>query len=143
MSRRVMTMVATVLALASVLVAGLAAADTKEKLTEQNDKCRITVGQIKAKADQCDDDMAAAVGEMLATALANEDRFIVLASQDDGHSFQVIRKEGRASLTGIHRQADGSLLLTSDSGLQRYKPTTRSADATQGRSAPHTTTGDS
>ena len=63
---------------------------------------------------------------------------VVLASQDDGHSFQVIRKEGRASLTGIHRQADGSLLLTSDSGLQRYKPTTRSAE---GRSAPHTTTG--
>ena len=66
---------------------------------------------------------------------------VVLASQDDGHSFQVIRKEGRASLTGIHRQADGSLLLTSDSGLQRYKPTTRSADATQGRGTPHTTTG--
>jgi photosystem II stability/assembly factor-like uncharacterized protein len=66
---------------------------------------------------------------------------IILASQDQGHSFQVIRKEGRASLTGIYRQADGSLLLTSDSGLQRHKPATRSADATQGRSAPHTTTG--
>jgi hypothetical protein len=60
---------------------------------------------------------------------------ILLASQDQGHSFKVIRKEGRASLTGIYRLADGSWLLTSDGGLQRHQPATRTADATRGSAA--------
>lgn len=66
---------------------------------------------------------------------------ILLASHDQGRSFQVIRKEGRASLTGINRLGDGSLLLSSDGGLQRYKPATHSAAATQGRAGVPTPTG--
>lgn len=111
-SRRLLAAVAALLVIA--LVAGAAWADIKEKATEQNNKCRITVGTIKTKADQCDDDMAAAIGEMLSTALANEDRFIVLASQEEvaeladeialGESGMV--EEGRGPEAGLMEGAD-------------------------------------
>ncbi len=58
-------------------------ADIKDNLTYQGNKARITIGKIKAKADHCTYDMAAAVGEMLSTALTNTDKFIVLASQEE------------------------------------------------------------
>ena len=62
---------------------GVVAADVEETLTYQGNKARITVGKIKPKADKCTYDMAAAVGEMLSTALANNEKFIVLASQEE------------------------------------------------------------
>jgi uncharacterized protein (DUF2141 family) len=51
--RRLRIVLAAALAgLVFVLAAGAAGADVKGKLTEQNNKCRITVGNIKAKAEQ-------------------------------------------------------------------------------------------
>jgi len=61
----------------------IAIADVKENLTYQGNKARITVGTIKPKAEECSSDMAASIGEMLSTALANNDKFIVLASQEE------------------------------------------------------------
>lgn len=52
----------------------------KETPTPQGDKARIAVGEIKSQAGGCSNDMAAAIGEMLSTALANNDKLIVLAS---------------------------------------------------------------
>ena len=52
-------------------------------MTYQGNRARITVGKIKPKADKCTYDMAAAIGEMLSTALTNTGRFIVLASQEE------------------------------------------------------------
>lgn len=111
-NRRLLAAIAALLVLA--LAAGAAWADIKDKATEQNDKCRITVGSIKSKADECDDDMAAAIGEMLSTALANEDKFIVLASQEEvaeladeialGESGMV--EEGRGPEAGLMEGAD-------------------------------------
>lgn len=111
-SRRLLAAVAALLVLA--LAAGAAWADIKDKATEQNNKCRITVGNIKSKADECDDDMAASIGEMLSTALANEDKFIVLASQEEvaeladeialGESGMV--EEGRGAEAGLMEGAD-------------------------------------
>jgi outer membrane protein OmpA-like peptidoglycan-associated protein/curli biogenesis system outer membrane secretion channel CsgG len=83
MNRRTVGRLAVAMAFLGLLAAGNAAAGTKDRLTEQNNKCRIVVGTIKSNAGQCDGSMAAAIGQMLSTALANEDRFIVLASQDE------------------------------------------------------------
>ncbi|MBK6898776.1 MAG: OmpA family protein [bacterium] len=83
MNRRTVGSLAAAAVLLGLLAAGSVAAGTKDRLTEQNNKCRIVVGTIKSNADQCDHGMAAAIGQMLSTALANEDRFIVLASQDE------------------------------------------------------------
>ena len=83
MNRRTVGSLAAATALLGLLAAGTAVAGAKDRLTEQNNKCRIVVGTIKSNADQCDWSMAAAIGQMLSTALANEDRFIVLASQDE------------------------------------------------------------
>ncbi len=83
MNRRTVGCLAAATALLCLLAAGTVAAGAKDRLTEQNNKCRIVVGQIKSNADQCDWSMAAAIGQMLSTALANEDRFIVLASQEE------------------------------------------------------------
>src|SRR5690606_2306731 len=111
-SRRLLAAVAALLVLA--LAAGAAWADIKDKATEQNNKCRITVGNITTKADQGDDDMAASIGEMLSTALANEDKFIGLASQEEvaeladeialGESGMV--EEGRGAEAGLMEGAD-------------------------------------
>jgi len=51
----------------------------KETPTQQGDRARIAVGEIKSQAGGCSKDMAAAIGEMLSTALANNEKFIVLA----------------------------------------------------------------
>ncbi len=73
-----------VLVVAGLCVTAPVRADKMEdKLTYQGNKARITVGTIKDKADHCNYDMAAAIGEMLSTALTNTDRFIVLASQEE------------------------------------------------------------
>jgi len=48
---------------------------------EQGDKARITVGAIESKDDNCSSSVAAAFGEMLSTALANTNRFILYAGE--------------------------------------------------------------
>lgn len=60
-----------------------ALAGVKETLTYQGGKARITVGTIKTKADKCPWDLAEAIGEMISTSLANNEKFIVLASQEE------------------------------------------------------------
>jgi outer membrane protein OmpA-like peptidoglycan-associated protein/curli biogenesis system outer membrane secretion channel CsgG len=97
-----------------ILLAGVVLAGVSEKVTYQGNKARVTVGNIKSKADDCDDEMAASVGEMLSTALANSDKFIVLASQEEvaeladeidlGESGYV--EEGRGAEKGLMEGAD-------------------------------------
>ncbi|MDO9693977.1 MAG: CsgG/HfaB family protein [Candidatus Latescibacteria bacterium] len=114
MNRRTLGRLAVVTALLGLLAAGTAVAGAKDRLTEQNNKCRIVVGQIKSNADQCDWGMAAAIGQMLSTALANEDRFIVLASQEEvaelaGEielSESGLVEEGRGAERGLMEGAD-------------------------------------
>jgi len=55
----------------------------QESVTYQGNKARITVGKIKSKAAKCPWDLAEAIGEMISTSLANNDKFIVLASQEE------------------------------------------------------------
>jgi len=96
------------------IFSSLATADAKDNLTYQGNKARITVGTIKAKADECSSDMAAGIGEMLSTALAQSDKFIVLAGQEDvaelaeeielGQSGYV--EEGRGPDEGLMEGAD-------------------------------------
>jgi OOP family OmpA-OmpF porin len=96
------------------LTAVVVAADVTDKVTYQGNQARVTVGTIKSNADDCDDEMAAAIGEMLSTALANSDRFIVLASQEEvaeladeialGESEYV--EEGKGADKGLMEGAD-------------------------------------
>jgi len=98
----------------TVLFALLAGAGVKEKVTYQGNKARITVGTIKNKSADCDDEMAASIGEMLSTALANNEKFIVLASKEEveelaeeidlGESEYV--EEGRGAEKGLMEGAD-------------------------------------
>jgi len=83
MHRRCLTIVCTLVVCALLLIPAGIRADVKENLTYQGGKARIAVGNIKSKASDCSYDMAAAIGEMLSTALVNTDRFIVLASQEE------------------------------------------------------------
>jgi len=46
--------------------------------TPPGDKARIAVDEVKSEASGCSNDAAAAIGEMLSTALANNDKFVVL-----------------------------------------------------------------
>jgi len=105
-----------VMSIAFALFVGYASAvaDVEETVKYQGNKARITVGKIKPKARKCSNDMAAAVGEMLSTALANTERFIVLASQEEvkelaeeidlGESGYV--EEGRGPEKGLMEGAD-------------------------------------
>jgi len=74
----------TVMIVVFVLLVGLASvlAANEETESSQGNKARIALGKIKSVADKCSDDMADAIGEMLSTALANTNKFIVLASQE-------------------------------------------------------------
>ncbi|TET96113.1 MAG: hypothetical protein E3J26_01735, partial [Candidatus Zixiibacteriota bacterium] len=103
-----------------------ALAGVEENLTYQGNKARITVGKIKSKTGKCTYDMAAAVGEMLSTALANNEKFIVLASQEEvaeladeidlGQSGYV--EEGRGPEKGLMEGAD--ILVTG--AITAFKP---------------------
>lgn len=96
------------------LLWGTVPAEVEENLTYQGNKARVTVGKIKPKADKCTYDMAAAIGEMLSTALTNTGRFVVLASQEEvdeladeielGKSGYV--EEGRGPEKGLMEGAD-------------------------------------
>ncbi len=98
----------------TLLLSAAAMADMKDKVGYQGNKARITVGTIKAKADDCSSDMAASIGEMLSTSLAKSDKFIVLASQEEvaeladeielGQSEYV--EEGRGADKGLMEGAD-------------------------------------
>ena len=105
-----------VIVIAAVLfafVGGSALADINDKVTYQGNKARIAIGKIKDKAD-CSWEIAAAVGEMLSTAFAQHDKFIVLASQEEvdelieeidfGESGYV--EEGRGPEKGLMEGAD-------------------------------------
>jgi OOP family OmpA-OmpF porin len=112
--------------LSQFLLCGLAVADVEETLTYQGNKARIAVGKIKSKTGKCTYDMAAAVGEMLSTALANNEKFIVLASQEEvaeladeidlGQSEYV--EEGRGPEKGLMEGAD--ILVTG--AVTAFKP---------------------
>ncbi len=101
-------------ALGVFLLGSMTMADVEEKLTYQGDKARIAVGKIKDKADDCTWQLAEAVGEMLSTALANDPKFIVLASGEEtdelideidfGQSGYV--EEGRGPDYGLMEGAD-------------------------------------
>ncbi len=82
MSRLRFMLLSLILLVCIVFWSGLAVGDMKDNITYQGNKARITVGTIKDKAD-CSSDEARAIGEMLSTALANNDKFIVLASQEE------------------------------------------------------------
>ncbi len=69
-----------IFSLSVTLTGSVLAGDTEENLTYQGNKARITVGTFKSKASDCDYGMAAAIGEMLSTALVNTGKFVVLAS---------------------------------------------------------------
>lgn len=94
------------------------ASEVEDNLTYQGNKARVGIGTIKAKADDCSYDMAAAIGEMLSTALVNTGKFIVLASQEEtaelideidfGQSGYT--EEGRSPEKGLMEGAD--LLVT-------------------------------
>ncbi len=108
------------------MFSGSALADIEETLTYQGNKARIAVGKIKSKTGKCTYDMAAAVGEMLSTALANNEKFIVLASQEEvaeladeidlGQSGYV--EEGRGPEKGLMEGAD--ILVTG--AVTAFKP---------------------
>ncbi len=76
------------------------------------------MGKIKAKADHCSYDMAAAIGEMMSTALVNTGKFIVLASQEETKELAEeidfaqsgYVEEGRGAEKGLMEGAD--LLIT-------------------------------
>ncbi len=103
-----------VLTAAVAFICGMAAADISDKVTYQGNKARVAVGKIKDKASGCSWEIAAAVGEMLSTALAQHDKFIVLASQEEvdelideidfGESGYV--EEGRGPEKGLMEGAD-------------------------------------
>ncbi|MCX6826451.1 MAG: OmpA family protein [candidate division Zixibacteria bacterium] len=98
----------------ALLLCDIALAGVSEKLTYQGNKARIAVGTIKNKSADCDDEMAASIGEMLSTALANNEKFIVLASKEEveelaeeidlGESEYV--EEGRGPEKGLMEGAD-------------------------------------
>jgi len=113
MERRVLAS-AVIATLLAVIAVDTALAEAKDKLTEQGNKCRITVGQIKSKASDCDGDMALAVGEMLSTALANEDRFIVLATQEEVAELADEIALGESGLVEEGRAAEGGLMEGAD-----------------------------
>ncbi len=110
--------VAAVLLLAALLLAAAAFAEVKDNAAYQGNKARITVGTIKTKASKCSGAMAASIGEMLSTALSQNEKFIVLATgeevaelQDEialGKSGAV--EQGRGPESGLMEGAD--LLIT-------------------------------
>lgn len=110
----------------SFLFLASASVDAQESIAYQGNKARITVGTIKSKTGKCTYDMAAAIGEMLSTALANNDKFIVLASGEEvaelideidfGQSEYV--EEGRGPDKGLMEGAD--ILITG--AVTAFKP---------------------
>nr|MBN2277558.1 OmpA family protein [candidate division Zixibacteria bacterium] len=97
-----------------IFLFGVAAADISEKVGYQGNKARITVGTIKDKAEGCSWEVAESMGEMLSTALAQHDKFIVLAGKEEvdelideidfGESEYV--EEGRGADKGLMEGAD-------------------------------------
>ena len=90
----------------------------EDNTTYQGNKARITVGKIKTKSSKCPRDIAEAIGEMISTSLANNDKFIVLANQEEveelAEEIDMAQsgyiEEGRAPEKGLMEGAD--LLIT-------------------------------
>ncbi len=101
-----------------VCPATILASEVEDNLTYQGNKARVAIGNIKSKADDCSYDMAAAIGEMLSTALVNTGKFIVLASQEETSELideidfgeSGYTEEGRSPEKGLMEGAD--LLVT-------------------------------
>jgi OOP family OmpA-OmpF porin len=103
-----------------LLLAGAAASwNVLEAQAEQGDKARIAVTEVTSKAGDCSSALAAAIGEMLATALANTSRFVVLADAGAvGNSGVLVSSTvtefkpeagGGGGLGGIRRRALGEI----------------------------------
>jgi OmpA-OmpF porin, OOP family len=103
-----------ILLLGSVLLAGGADAQVKDKLTEQGNKARIVVGTIKSTARKCDGHMAASIGEMLSTALSQNPKFIVLANRDEVAELQDEIELGKSGAVESGRGADAGLMEGAD-----------------------------
>ncbi|HOP07528.1 MAG TPA: CsgG/HfaB family protein [candidate division Zixibacteria bacterium] len=105
---------------------GSALADAGDNLTYQGNKARITVGTIKDKAKNFSDQEAAAIGEMLSTALSQNPKFIVLASQEEVAELadeiefaqSGYAEEGRGPEKGLMESAD--ILITG--AVTDFKP---------------------
>jgi outer membrane protein OmpA-like peptidoglycan-associated protein/curli biogenesis system outer membrane secretion channel CsgG len=100
------------LLLASVSAPGIGAQEG------QGTKARIVVGDFNSSADDCTQDMSAAIADMLASALANADKFVVLSDQAVLSGTGVIvnatikkfepEAGGGGGLGGLRRQALGA-----------------------------------
>ncbi len=101
-------------------LAGAAAGwNVLEAQAEQGDKARIAVTEVTSKAGDCSSAMASAIGDMLATALANTRRFVVLADAGAvGNSGVLVSSTvtefkpeagGGGGLGGIRRRALGEI----------------------------------
>lgn len=107
-----------VMVILTLFSVGVTVVEAGDDVTYQGNKARITVGKIKTKASKCPWDLAESIGEMISTSLANNDKFIVLASQEEvdelideidlGQSGYV--EEGRGPEKGLMEGAD--LLIT-------------------------------
>ena len=101
-------------------LAGVAASwNVLEAQAEQGDKARIAVTEVTSKADDCSSAMASAIGDMLATALANTRKFVVLADAGAVGTTGVLVSStvtefkpeagGGGGLGGIRRRALGEI----------------------------------
>ena len=79
--------------------------DVEETPTYQGNKARISVGEIKTEASACSHDMSSAIGEMLSTALANSDKFIVLTAGEEASGLAELQVSG--AVTTFEPEADG------------------------------------
>jgi OmpA-OmpF porin, OOP family len=92
----------------------LVAASAAPSAVTQGTKARIQIGPVATSAGQCTYEMAEAIGNMLATALVNTGRFIVVTSQEahgSPHDLEV-----KTTITKFEPEAGGGGAL---SGLKR------------------------
>lgn len=87
------------------LLFSVSVGDVEETPTHQGNKARISVGEIKTEASACSRDMASAIGEMLSTALANNDKFIVLTAGKEASGLAELQVSG--AVTKFEPEADG------------------------------------
>ncbi len=106
------------MALALVLLIGSFLAPDINAQEVQGTKARIVVGDFTSSANDCTSGMAAAIADMLASALANADKFVVLSDQGNLGSTGVLvnatikkfepEAGGGGGLGGLRRRALGA-----------------------------------
>jgi OOP family OmpA-OmpF porin len=104
-------------AITLIMVAVAAQANAGEE--SGGDKARIAVGDFRSKTGDCSGDEAAAIGGMLADALANTGKFVVLDEEEDlvGGSGVLVRgtvkkfevETGGGGLGGLRKKALGKV----------------------------------